>query len=112
MTDDKKDYILNIRISRDTYEKLKTKAKDNRESLSHLVRSVIDDGLEIIDDVSNELFGKSPKKDDIQYYYDVELAHNTACSRCSKKLKKGAKAFVAETNLGKKRYVCNECKGK
>ena len=53
---DKKDYILNIRISRALYDKVTKKAYENRETTSHLLRKIIEDSAEIVGDLSEELF--------------------------------------------------------
>src|SRR3989344_4274039 len=50
--EESKDYIINLRVSRATYDKVKQKAKENRETVSNLLRKVIDDSAEIVTDFS------------------------------------------------------------
>lgn len=104
-----KDYILNIRISRKTYEKVKGMAKENRESVSHLVRKVIDDCLEIGNDLSEEIFGKK-KENNIFTYYNGVTAKDMSCSECGDNIKSGKTIIIGETNKGKKYYFCSKCK--
>lgn len=109
MTKDNKDYIINIRVSKETYEKIKDRAQENRETVSNLVRKVIDDSSEIISDISNDMFGKN-KIGKMSVYYKGLAADNIACSVCDKKIKKGASVTIGETKTGKKYYFCNKCK--
>ena len=109
MTDDRKDYILNLRVSRATYEKLKNRAKENRETMSNLARKMLDDGIEIIGDVSDELFGKSKKEPEIVYSYNADLAQTSTCDQCGCELQPGKKIKVAENKVGKKFCFCTKC---
>ncbi len=107
---DKKDYIFNIRLSRDTYEKLKQKATENRETMSNLARKVIDDGLEIFQDVSNDLFGNSVSaRDKIVHSYKVFLHQDAVCAETGQTMKKGEQAIVGETQTGKKYIFHPSC---
>lgn len=108
--DENKDYIINIRVSKDTYEKIKNKASENRESVSNLVRKVIEDSSEIISDLSREIFGKGAKYSDVVIYYKAQLAKETKCDKCGKTITKGEVATIGENDKGKKYYFCSECK--
>src|SRR3989344_1197846 len=99
---DNKDYILNIRVSKELYEKLKHKAKENSESLSDLVRKSLDDSWEIFGDLRNEIFGQK-ETDNIVYYQKVIIAKDIKCSRCNTDISKGAEMFVGETKSGGKK---------
>jgi hypothetical protein len=107
-----KDYIINLRVSRATYEKIKQKAKENRESISNLVRKTVDDSIEIISDLSEELLGKekSAKFKDIVSYHKVKTAQELKCSKCSNDINLGDTATVGETAGAKKYFFCNNCK--
>ena len=109
MSDDRKDYIINLRVSRKTYEKLKARASENRETMSNLARKVIDDGMEIIGDVSDELLGKDKKNTDVCYTYEVHLAKDDVCNQCGCVLKKGKKVIVGEKKSGRKYCFCTKC---
>lgn len=110
MTENKKDYIINLRVSRETYDKIKEKANENRETISNLLRKVIDDSGEIISDVSEEIFGKKQSFNDIISYHKSILAKDASCSKCKKKILKGKPATIGETRTNKKYIFCLACK--
>ena len=121
MDNDNKDYILNIRLSKKTYDQVKNLAKENAESISHLVRKVINDGLDIAADISDDIFGeksKTPnskkttakKSTNIINYYNGIAARDMLCANCSHKIKSGQKIIVGESTFGKKYYFCVNCK--
>src|SRR3989344_513259 len=95
--EDNKDYILNIRVSRETYNKLKHKAKENSESLSSLVRKSLDDSWEIFTDLKQDIIGSKKPSDNVMHYQKVILAQDTNCNRCSRVLDKDSQIFVGET---------------
>ena len=94
MPTDKKDYIFNLRLSRETVDKLRSRAVENGQTASQLARTMIKDGLEVFGDISEDLFGSTAtkksekKKNEVVYYYDAILAHDTECADTGKKLKK------------------------
>src|SRR5579872_6087706 len=106
-----KDYIINLRVSRATYEKIKTKASENRDTVSNLIRKVIEDSSDIMQDLSRDIFGEPKKKsfDDVVGYHEITLAREMECARCGKVMKKGAKAEVGETKSGTHYYFCGTC---
>ena len=110
METENKDYIINIRVSRETYDKVKQKASENRESISNLVRKVIEDSSEIISDLSRDIFNKGEKFSDIVSYHKAQLAKDMQCGKCGKDILKGETATVGENSKGKRYYFCSECK--
>jgi len=110
MNEDNKDYIINLRVSRETYEKIKEKASENRETISHLLRKVIDDSSEIISDVSQEILGKKSSFDDIVSYHKSILAKETPCSKCKKTIPKNKTITIGETKSNKRYIFCSACK--
>ena len=108
----KKDYIINLRLSRDVYDKLKERAKENSETLSELVRKSIDDGLEILEDVSDELFDGKKSTDPVESYHKGTIMVDTTCFKCKRKIKKGSDVVIGETKRGKKKYLCTKCSKK
>ena len=105
---DNKDYILNIRVSKETYEKLKHKAKENSESLSNLVRKTLDDSWEIFGDLKNEIFGET-KKERVMYYQKVIIGSAEFCGKCGKALVRGDSVLLGETKAGQKKFFCMDC---
>jgi hypothetical protein len=110
MDKDNKDYILNIRLSRDTYEKVKNLAKKNAESVSHLVRKAIHDGLDIASDISEDIFGKEKKMPNITSYHQGIAAQDLICADCGARIKAGEKVTIGENHAGNKYYYCTVCK--
>ena len=106
-----KDYVINLRVSRATYEKIKTKATENRDTVSNLIRKVIEDSGEIMQDLSREIFGGRKEKDfdDVVGYHQITLAREMECAKCGKAMRKGSKAEVGETKSGTHYYFCGAC---
>lgn len=102
-----KDYIINVRVSKETYNKLKRKAKENSESLSELVRKTFSDGMEILGDLKSELFNSN--QDGFAHYQHVVVAQDLNCARCDAAIPRGSKAILAETESGEKKYFCGAC---
>ena len=108
--DNNKDYILNIRVSKDTLSKLKSKAKENSQSMSDLVRKTLDDSWEIFGDLKNDILGKENENTrGVEYFQKVIMAKDSECSRCGAKIPKGNPAYLGETKNGSKKYFCNVC---
>ncbi|MFA6586227.1 MAG: hypothetical protein WCS86_03665 [Candidatus Paceibacterota bacterium] len=109
---DNKDYIINLRVSRATYEKIKQKAKENRESTSNLVRKIVDDSIEIISELSDELLGKggNNKFKNIVGYHKVKVAQELKCDKCDTIIHVGETVTVGETTGTKKYFFCKNCK--
>lgn len=105
-----KDYIINLRVSRATYDKIKRKARENSESISTLVRKAIDDSVEIIGDLSDELFHKNGEFKDIVGYHRFKTACELTCSQCEAVIPTEETATMGETEKAKKYYFCSNCR--
>jgi hypothetical protein len=109
-----KDYIINLRVSRATYDKIKRKAQENKESISSLIRKTVDDSIEIISDLSGEIFGKNMEKGekfrDIISYHKVKTAQRMKCDKCDKLINIGETATIGETSGIRKYFFCSNCK--
>lgn len=110
MPDDSKDYIINLRVSRATYDKIKRKARENQESISNLVRKAIDDSAEIITDLSSELLHKKEKFKDVVGYHKSKTAQELTCAKCGVKIVAGEVVTVGETEGAKKYFFCENCR--
>lgn len=110
--EDNKDYILNLRVSKETYDKIKNKAKKNGHTISALLRGVIDDSVEIISDISNDLAGKkhSQKFSDIISYHKAVLAQSKKCDNCDAGMVPGDLTTIGETASDKTYYFCSRCR--
>ncbi len=107
--DNNKDYIINLRVSRETYDKIKNKASENRETMSNLLRKVIDDSAEIIGDLSKDILGRE-STDNIVSYSKVMLVSDVACAGCAKSIKAGQTVTAGYTRQGKMKYFCPACR--
>src|ERR1043165_4000229 len=105
-----KDYIINLRVSRDLYDKIKRKAHENQDSISNLVRKAIDDSVEIFDDLSKEFRGegKATQKDIIGYQW-YRAARDVPCDTCGASIEEGQTYLVGETRGSKKYIFCDTC---
>ena len=104
-----KEYIINIRVSKDVYEKLKRKARENSQTLSSLVRKTINDSYEVFKDFKREIFNGDNKNNNILYYQKIITATETTCERCHSKISRGNETYMGETKSGFKKYFCNNC---
>ncbi|MFA6098060.1 MAG: hypothetical protein WCV50_04650 [Patescibacteria group bacterium] len=108
--DNNKEYIINIRVSKETYRKLKAKAKEESESLSSLVRKTLNDSYEIFKDIKQDIFGNEEKSSgNMLHYQKIILAKDTACERCHNEIAKGSQAYLGESKTGTKKYFCAKC---
>jgi hypothetical protein len=112
MYDNNKDYILNLRVSKQTYEKIKGRAVKNGSSISTLLRGIISDSVEIISDLSSDLRGKTSasKFNDVASYHKGILAKDRACDNCKVNMNKGQVVTIGETDEGAAYFFCAECK--
>ncbi|OGM98488.1 MAG: hypothetical protein A2915_00810 [Candidatus Yanofskybacteria bacterium RIFCSPLOWO2_01_FULL_41_34] len=110
MDNTNKDYVINLRVSRATYEKIKHKARENSESVSTLIRKAISDSVEIIGDLSDELFQKREKFKDIIGYHRFKTAQELECAQCRSKIPAGETATVGETEKTRKYFFCKICR--
>ncbi len=100
MENNNKDYILNIRVSKETYKKVKDMAKDNSESVSALIRKVLKDSEEILGDI----FPHKSGWDSIKTFSTEKAARDIVCEKTGKKVKKGSPVVVGQTSSGKRYY--------
>ena len=103
-----KDFVINLRVSRDTYEKIRRKAKENSQSISNLVRKAIEDSGEIIRDISRDLKGEK-EFEDVVGYHKSQAARDAKCDRCGETIKKGETLVVGETEGARKYFFCTSC---
>ncbi len=106
---DNKDYIINLRVSRATYDKIRQKARENEESISNLIRKAIDDSVEIFTDLSHDLMGKKDKFKDVIGYHRSKAARDLSCSKCDSTIVAGEIVTIGETEGAKKYFFCQNC---
>src|SRR3989338_8340153 len=95
------DKVLNARVSKKLYQKISTKAKKNRTTVSSLIRNLIEDALEIHEDIHEAVDKKIRKylseadKQNILGYQEIVLAKATECDNCGQSLPASATAYFA-----------------
>lgn len=112
MEDDTKDYIINLRVSKQTYEKIKQKARQNKDTISSLLRNIIDDSSEILSDLTKDLKNEKSagKFTDVVSYHRATLAQERTCDSCGLTVPKNEVVTIGETGNGKSYYICSRCK--
>lgn len=107
-----KNHILNLRVSKKTYEKISDRAKKNGKTISNLIRSIISDSVEVVTDISSDLMGKNPKEkfQSIVSYHKAKLAQDMLCDNCGVTLKKQTAVIIGETLTGTRYFFCEKCK--
>jgi hypothetical protein len=112
MEDDNKDYIINLRVSKQTYEKIKSKAQQNKNTISSLLRNIIDDSAEIFSDLSNDFKGQTAtnKFKDVVSYHRGMLAQERNCDNCGSLIAKNEVVTIGEVEKGGSYYFCTKCK--
>lgn len=112
MEDDNKDYVINLRVSKQTYEKIKNKARQNKDTISSLLRNIIDDSSEIISDLSHDLKGQKPvnKFSNVVSYHRGMLAQERTCDNCHAHMVKNEVVTIGETEKDGSYYFCTKCK--
>ena len=114
-----RDKILHTRVSENLYEKISSKAKKNRITISNLIRNLVEDTLEIHGDIHEAIDKKIKKyltnknRHDILGFQEINLAKTSLCENCGKKLKSSEIAYFAFfENSDSKIILCSNCKSK
>jgi len=118
MTDNKNEKVVHTRISKELYDKISTKAKKHRITTSNLLRTLVEDYLELHGEAWDIIDNKirsylSSNEDSIVGYQPITLSKDTKCSLCKKSLEKDSKVFVGFfEKSSQKIIVCSDCKEK
>ena len=107
---DNKDYIVNLRVTRETYEGLKKKALENSESVSNFIRKAIEGSIGLVADISEDIINLgSGDLSGILSYHPAKAAKEMSCARCGAKVAKGEDVMVGETGGSRKYMLCGKC---
>ena len=109
---DSKEFVINLRVSKQTYEKIKNRAKKNKDSVSNLIRNIINDSTEIISDISSDLKNKEKKAkfNDVLIYQRGTLAKENLCGNCGAHMAAGESVTIGRTDSDACYYFCFRCK--
>ncbi|MFA4845222.1 MAG: hypothetical protein WC654_01550 [Patescibacteria group bacterium] len=108
-----KDYVINLRVSKETFDKIKVRAKKNKDTASGLIRTLIDDSINTVADISSEVLTKAngdSKDAELVSYHKGILAQKRACKTCELEMKAGDAVVIGETSTGIRFYFCLDCK--
>lgn len=109
------DKVLNTRVSKKLYEKIASKAKKNRITISNFIRNLVEDTLDIHEDFHDAVDKKIKKflsdseKTDVVGYQEITLAKDTVCQLCDKELLKSEKVILAYLDNDSKIIICSKC---
>lgn len=107
--EDTKDYIINIRVTKETYNNVRDSAKANSESISNFIRTLITDSADLVSDFAEGIAGRKKDFRDIISYHKAKLAKAVGCGKCGSTIPEGTVATVGETSSAKKYYFCGNC---
>jgi hypothetical protein len=113
-TGERKDKLIQTRIDEELDQTLREAARRERVSVSQLIRNVLEDTFELVDNVVSEAthLGRTVKRDAqriaasargarrseaaaaVDAWQDVALARDATCAVCGKRLTAGTKAQV------------------
>lgn len=111
--------IVQTRVSEELYDKISKSARNNRVTVSNLVRNIVEDVLDIQEDVVDAIDSKVRKtifgdKDaEVLGYQTLTLSKTYSCDYCEKLMKKGNELFeISFEDSRRKDFVCSSCKKK
>lgn len=133
-SDDKKERVLHTRVPAVLEAELKRFAQNLRVPVSNLVRTILEDALEVADAAGDrveerlrkaatsiqserEKLRKKIRLDplaDVYAFQDVRVAQKTACAKCDAELAPGESAHLGliDPNVSggiSRIFVCNDC---
>ncbi len=132
---ERKDRLIQARVDEDLDETLRNAARKKRVSVSQLVRNVLEDTFQLVDDVVagtaslTEAVTHSAKRiaasakgqtaagraranlDDVVAWQEVKIHQSVACAACGRYLLRGARSFMGlDAGGGKPRvWLCVDC---
>lgn len=107
--------VVNTRLTQELYEKLSKKAKAHRTTVSNLIRTLVEDTIEISTDISDIVDAKIKEKlsidDKTIGYQEITLSTTQKCELCQNDIAKGTKAYLPMTDKGVKSQIliCKDC---
>lgn len=118
-TQKQKEKVINTRVSEELYEKIIAKSRKRRTTVSHLLRNVLEDVIDIHEDVSDiveeKLRARLKRKQNVPLGYQaITLAQDVECIVCDKPQKRGKSAWAVVYNKPSAAYdvVCEKCHAK
>lgn len=109
-----KEKIINTRVTEELYKKISDKAKKNQTTVSTLLRSLLEDSIDIYSDISTIIDQKIKDllaEEKIVGYQDILVAKDQQCAVCNQVIKSGDKGYLVVTDKGIKgsTIICSNC---
>ena len=136
---DRKDQLVQTRVPGDLSETLREAAKKNRVTVSQLIRNVLEDTFDLVDNVVGEAvqLGHNVRRDalkiaesakgrskrpspsagdplaEVEAWQDVLLNKDVVCAQCARLVERGSKAAFGVTGdpAAPKLWLCTVCAG-
>ena len=119
---ERKDRVLQARVSPSLYNDLVAKARRLRVPVSNLVRNILEDSTRMVENIVDsgieiaEAIGKGMDGQDLSSVLGWHLMMTNkrlACSHCGHPIQKGRDAFMSVGASGSRTFViCEDCKCK
>lgn len=108
MAKENKDQMINLRVPRAVYKKIREFAEENRDTVSNVVRKAIEDNLTFIAEVSSQVLNNG-KFQDVVGYASLKAARPLICDKCRSAIKTGEGIALGETQGARKYVFCGTC---
>lgn len=119
---ERKDHVLQARISNSLYNNLTAQARRLRVPVSNLVRNILEDSIRIVEnivdgsiEIAEALKGEVGDKElsSVLGWQPMTANRRLACSHCGGAIQKGSEAFISVGAPGGRTIViCEGCKCK
>jgi hypothetical protein len=119
---ERKDRVLQARVSPSLYNDLVAKARRLRVPVSNLVRNILEDSTRMVENIVDsgieiaEAIGKGMDGEDLSSvlgWQPMIANRRLACSHCGHPIQKGRDAFMSVGASGSRTFViCEDCKCK
>lgn len=127
--DEPKDRVLHTRIPESLEDAIKVKARHLRVPVSNLVRNVLEQAFQLVEDVVGDGIeiaeaarrgaerireaarGARPADPDVYGWQELILNRDERCDRCSAELARGTKAYrgLSEKPKDRPQFLCPAC---
>ena len=133
---DRKDQLVQTRVPGELSETLREAAKKNRVTVSQLIRNVLEDTFDLVDNVVGEAvnLGQTVKRDalriaesakgrgkrspadgdplaDVEAWQEVRVNREVVCAQCARVIARGERAFfgIGSDPAAPKVWLCSAC---
>lgn len=122
-TDERKERVIHSRVPESLDDEIKRKARRLGVSVSNLVRNVLENTVELVEDIVTDgaEIARSaasrredappppPAEPQVLGWQDVVLELNAVCERCNEILPRGSEGTIGIAAAGPPRFRCRSC---